>query len=75
VRIDSRLFAVSPTEANPAEDAVELEVVDDTSLRIAGGRGGNSYGELMRFQFDPDGAVVSMRADSGMTMTPLPAAG
>jgi CubicO group peptidase (beta-lactamase class C family) len=75
VRIDGRLFTVRPADPDPADDAVPVEVSGDTALRIVGGRGGNSYGELMRYDFGPDGAVRSMRADSGMTMTPwsLPA--
>jgi CubicO group peptidase (beta-lactamase class C family) len=70
VRIDGRLFAVDPTDPDPADDAAPLEVAGDSSLRIVGGRGGNSYGELMRFDFGPDGAIRSVRGDSGMTMTP-----
>lgn len=70
-RLDGRLFALSPTDGNPAEDAAPLEVHDERSLRIVGGRGGNSYGELMRFEFDAHGKVVSLRADSATTMTPF----
>jgi len=77
VRIDGRLFAVRPTDPDPADEAAPLEVAGDTALRIVGGRGGNSYGERMQYDFGPDGAVRSMRADSAMTMTPwsLPADG
>jgi CubicO group peptidase (beta-lactamase class C family) len=71
VRLDGRLFTVHPTDAEPAEEAAALEVVDDTTLRIVGGRGGNSYGELMRYEFAADGSVRSVRADSGATMTPF----
>ncbi len=71
IRLDGRLFAVAPAEPDPAEDAAGLEVVDDRTLRIVGGRGGNSYGELMRYEFDAHDAVVTMRGDSGMTMTPF----
>ena len=70
-RLDGRLFAVHPTDPDPAEDAAPLEVVDDTTLRIVGGKGGNSYGELMRYEFDGAGRVVSLRADSGMTVRPF----
>jgi CubicO group peptidase (beta-lactamase class C family) len=70
VRIDGRLFAVDPTAPDPADDAAPLEVAGDTELKIVGGRGGGSYGELMRFEFAPDGAVRSMRADSAVTHTP-----
>ncbi len=71
VRLDGRLFAISPVAADPAEDAVPLEVVDHATLKMVGGRGGNSYGELMSYRFDADGAVVSVRGDSAMTMTPF----
>jgi CubicO group peptidase (beta-lactamase class C family) len=71
VRIDGRLFAVNPAAADPVEDAAPLEVIDDSTLKIVGGRGGNSYGETMRYEFDADGTVRSLRGDSGMTMTPF----
>jgi CubicO group peptidase (beta-lactamase class C family) len=71
VRIDGRLFAISPTGPNPAEDAAPLEVVDDSTLKIVGGRGGNSYGELMTYEFDDDGSVRTVRGNSAMSMTPF----
>lgn len=71
VRLDGRLFAVDPTAPDPTDEAAALEVVDDTTLRIVGGRGGNSYGELMRYEFNADGTVRSLRADSGATVTPF----
>jgi CubicO group peptidase (beta-lactamase class C family) len=71
VRIDGRLFAISPTGPNPAEDAAPLEVVDDSTLKIVGGRGGNSYGELMTYEFDADGSVRTVRGNSAMSMTPF----
>ena len=71
VRLDGRLFALGPVAGNPAEEAVPLEVVDDRTLRIVGGRGGNSYGELMTYDFGDDGSVRSMRGDSGVSHTPF----
>jgi hypothetical protein len=71
VRLDGRLFAVDPAADDPADDAVPLEVLDDTGLRIAGGRGGNSYGETMRYAFAADGQVQSVRGESGMSMLPF----
>ncbi|HET6209054.1 MAG TPA: serine hydrolase domain-containing protein [Jatrophihabitans sp.] len=67
--IGGRLYLLNPTVPNPAEDAAPLEVVDEASLRIVGGSGGGSYGELVRFEFDPDGSPRSIRGDSGITMT------
>lgn len=69
--LGGRLFSLSPAAVDPAEDAVPLEVVGDSELRIAGGRGGNAYGETMRFERADDGTVRSVRADSGMTMQPF----
>ena len=70
-RLDGRLFALDPTADNPAEDAVPLEVLDERTLKVVGGRGGNSYGEPMRYEFGADGRVRSMRGDSAITMTPF----
>jgi CubicO group peptidase (beta-lactamase class C family) len=69
--LDGRLFALHPAAPEPAEDAVPLEVVDERTLHIVGGRGANSYGEMMRYEFDGAGAVVRLRGDSGMSMTPF----
>jgi CubicO group peptidase (beta-lactamase class C family) len=71
VRINSRLFALNPAAPNPAEDAAPLEVVDNSTLRIVGGRGGNSYGELMSYQFEDNGAIRTVRGNSAMSMTPF----
>ncbi|MDQ2956728.1 MAG: beta-lactamase family protein [Actinomycetota bacterium] len=69
--IDGYLFAVNPTAINPAEDPVPLEVVDDTTLKIVGGPGGGSIGELMHYEFADDGSIRTVRGGSGMTMTPF----
>lgn len=71
VRLDGRLFAIDPAVDDPADDAVPLEVIDPATLRIAGGRGGNSYGEKMRYAFAADGSVQTVRGDSGMSMVPF----
>jgi CubicO group peptidase (beta-lactamase class C family) len=68
--VGGRLFAINPTDPDPAENAAPLEVVDDKTLKIVGGRGGNSLGELMRYEFAADGSVARVRGDSGMSMTP-----
>jgi CubicO group peptidase (beta-lactamase class C family) len=69
--LDGRLFAIDPTSPDPAEDAAALEIVDERTLRIVGGRGGNSYGELMRYEHDSTGAIARVRGDSGMTFAPF----
>jgi CubicO group peptidase (beta-lactamase class C family) len=71
IALDDRLFSISPVAVNPADDAVPLERVDEATLKITGGTGGNSYGELMRYTFAADGAVESVRGDSGITMRPF----
>lgn len=71
VRIDDRLFAVTPSATNPAEDAVPLDVIDESTLKMVGGHGGNSYGELITYEFDTDGSIRSVRGNSAMTMTPF----
>jgi CubicO group peptidase (beta-lactamase class C family) len=65
-----RLYRLHPTLPDPTEDAAELEVVGDDALRIVGGSGFGSYGETIRFTFDPDGSVASIRAESAGTMLP-----
>jgi CubicO group peptidase (beta-lactamase class C family) len=69
--LDGRLFALNPTVANPADDAVALEVVDGTTLKMVSGPGGGSIGEPMRYEFAPDGSIRSVRGGSAMTMRPF----
>jgi hypothetical protein len=70
-RLDGRLYALDPSAVNPAEDAAPLEVIDSSTLKIVGGRGGGSVGELMHYDFAADGSIRSVRGESGMTMTPF----
>ena len=69
--LDGRLFALNPLVANPADDPVALEVIDETTLKMISGPGGASIGELMHYEFDPDGTIRSVRGGSGMTMRPF----
>jgi CubicO group peptidase (beta-lactamase class C family) len=69
--LGGRLYRLHPTLPDPTEDAAELEVIGDDSLRIAGGSGFGSYGETIRYAFGPDGTVTSIRAESAGTMVPL----
>jgi CubicO group peptidase (beta-lactamase class C family) len=68
--LDGRLFALNPMVANPADDPVALEVVDDSRLKMVSGPGGGSIGEFLHYQFAPDGTIESVRA-GGMTMRPF----
>ncbi len=69
VLLDGRLFALNPTAASPADDPVALEVIDDSTLKIVSGPGTGSTGELLRYEFAPDGTILSVRA--GMTWRPF----
>jgi len=69
--LGGRLYDLDPTAADPAEDAAELAIVDDHTLRIAARNGYGSHGEPMLFDFDPDGNVTSVRGGSGTTSRPL----
>jgi CubicO group peptidase (beta-lactamase class C family) len=66
-----RLFLISPTAEDPAEDVAELEVVDDRTVKVASGPGYGSFGEPFRYRFGPDGSVESIRGESATTLTPL----
>jgi hypothetical protein len=69
--LGGRLWLLRPTLADPAAKAVELDVVDDHTLRIAGGPGFGSYGELMSYDFSDEGRVRSLRGESRMTLVPI----
>lgn len=69
--LDGRLFALNPTAASPADDPMALEVVDESTLKMVKGSGGASIGEYMRFEFESDGTIRSVRGNSGMTSTPF----
>jgi hypothetical protein len=69
--LDGRLFGLNPMVANPADDPVALEVVDDATLKMVSGPGGGSVGELMHYEFAPDGTIRSVRGGGGMTMRPF----
>lgn len=59
--LGGRLYQVFPAELDPAKSAVPLTVIDDHTLRVDGGSGGNQYHEPMIYQFDRDGRVRSVR--------------
>lgn len=69
--LGGRLFLVNPTLANPADDTMALEVVDENTLKMVSGPGGGSIGEPMRYEFAPDGSIQSVRGGSGMSMRPF----
>jgi CubicO group peptidase (beta-lactamase class C family) len=68
--LGGRLYLLRPNLPDPADKAAELEVVDDHTLRIAGGTGFGSYGERVSYEFDGN-RVRSLRAESGITLVPI----
>ncbi len=69
--LGGRLYRLHPSTPDPSEDAAELEIVDDSRLRVVGGSGYGSYGELFEYTFAADGRVRSMRGESGATVVPI----
>jgi CubicO group peptidase (beta-lactamase class C family) len=69
--LGGRLWMLRPTLGDPADKATPLELVDETTLRIAGGNGFGSYGEPVSYDFRDDGTIRSIRADSGILHMPL----
>lgn len=70
VNLGGRLYLLSPSLDDPASEAVEVEPVSDTELRVIGDRGFGGYGEVMRYTFRDDGSVDWIRGPSGMRMVP-----
>jgi CubicO group peptidase (beta-lactamase class C family) len=73
VDLGGRLYQLDPTVADPVMSPTRLEVIDDTTLRIASTPGYGSRGERISYEFDADGTVASVRAGSGTTALPVDA--
>jgi D-alanyl-D-alanine carboxypeptidase len=73
VDLGGRLFQLSPSLPDPTLATTRLDVVDADTLRTAETPGYGAPGELIRFERDGDGAVVSVRAGSGITGYPFEA--
>lgn len=73
VDLGSRLFQLSPWAPDPTLATTRLEVIDADTLRIAETPGYGAPGELVRFERDAAGAVVSLRTASGNTAYPIDA--
>jgi CubicO group peptidase (beta-lactamase class C family) len=67
VQFNGRLFLLDPSLTDPAGEAIELEPVDDHTLRWLGANGYGSYGEPFTFEFDAHGNVASMHGPSSNT--------
>lgn len=70
VNLGGRLYCLSPSLANPAADAIEMEIVSDSELKAVGDKGFGGYGELMRYEFDEYGQIACVWGASGMRMVP-----
>lgn len=71
VQLGDRLYLMDPSLADPAADAIALEVVDDSTLRGVGKNGYGSYGEPVRFEFDAEGNVISVHGPHGNSRWPI----
>ena len=58
--LGGKLFASTPALPSPVVQPSELEVIDDNTLRIMGGSPYGSVGELVRYERDADGRVISL---------------
>ncbi|MDQ3655509.1 MAG: beta-lactamase family protein, partial [Chloroflexota bacterium] len=70
VNLGGRLYALAPTLPDPAAEAVELDVVSDTELKVVGDKGFGGYNEPMRYTFRKDGRVKQVRGASGSNLIP-----
>ncbi len=68
--LGGRLYMMAPTLQNPAAEAVELDVVSDTALKVVGDKGFGGYHEPMRYTFRKDGQVKQIRGAGGSIMVP-----
>lgn len=67
VCVGSKLFSIDPLFWTEFNDAQELSVVDDSTLRIEKASGYSSPGELVKYTFDNKGKPVSI-IGAGTTM-------
>jgi CubicO group peptidase (beta-lactamase class C family) len=70
VLLGGKLVATTPALPSPLVQPAELAVVDATTLRIMGGSPYGSVGELVRYERDADGKVVSLFM-AGTNMWPI----
>jgi D-alanyl-D-alanine carboxypeptidase len=68
--VGDRLLELDPTQAAPLDGATRLRVDGPDRVRMVSGSGFGSLGEDITYTRDPSGAVTSIRAGGGMTMTP-----
>lgn len=71
--LGGRLYLLDPSATDPTADAFPLDVVDDRTLRVAGGSGYGNFGEPITYDFRDDGTIRTVRGPSGKTLHPLDA--
>lgn len=69
IELGNRLYAISPSLDDPASMAIELEIVDDATLKRVGGSKYGARGEELAFHFDKKGKVSKITG--GHTMLPI----
>ena len=67
--LGGRLYALSPMQNDPASMAVELEIVDESTLKRVGGSKFGSRGENLAFQFTKSGKI--RKVNGGHTLVPI----
>ena len=70
VRLGDSLMGINPTLADPTEQTTELDVVDNTTLKVTKTNGYASPGELLSFDME-DGSVRHVRGMSGLSFYPI----
>jgi len=70
VELGGRLHRLDPTLADPTAVTTRLEIVDESTLRIADTPGFASPGERYEFEWAADGSVQRVRGGSALTSYP-----
>jgi len=70
VNLGGRLYHLSPSIINPAQEAIEMKVVSPTELEAVGDKGFGGYGENMVYVRDADGDITEVWGSSGMRLVP-----
>jgi len=69
-RLGATLYALDPTEDDPAAEPVTLEMTGPTTLVIGHERGFGSTGEMLQLELGDDGRVRRGRGSSGLSWFP-----
>ncbi len=69
--LGERLCILDPTAVDPTATLVDVEVVDDATLRVVGGPGYGAVGEPIEYVFVDGGQIASVHGPGGLTWRPL----